>query len=195
MKKKVRVIARVVPNANGTWTVVKTNGVKSFPYFSYEDAKRSADYCNNEDSDYPEYMEVEVEDESDNTRVTPNLEGYYARMERERKAREERKRKQKEREENNRKSRKSNDKFVYVVSCYERGVSGVVYMQGETNLTKITKRYGGGFICTKETEAKVFNTKAAAQKFVDTISKCWMVNSLFRDIKVVQKRKDKMGVK
>ena len=70
-----------------------------------------------------------------------------------------------------------------------------MYLQGETNLTKITKRYGGGFITTKETEAKVFNTKAAAQKFVDTISKCWMVNSLFRDIKVVQKRKDKMGMK
>lgn len=188
---KVRVVANVVKNHNGTWSVVKSDGAKSISYPSYEDAKSVADWCNNEDSDCPEYMYVKDETP---TRVTRNLEGYYARKERERKAREERKQKQKEREEKNRKSYKSDDKFVFVVSCYERGVKGVVYMQGETNLAKITNHYGGGFITTKLEEAKVFKTRATAQKFVDALSKCWLVDSLFRDIKVVQKKKDKMRV-
>ena len=194
MIKKVRVVANVVRNHNGTWSVIKSDGSKSIYYPSYEVAKSVADWCNNEDRDFPEYTYVEVEDETP-TRVRRNLEGYYARKERERKAREERKQKQKEREEKNRKSYKSDDKFVFVVSCYERGVKGVVYMQGETNLSKITNHYGGGFITTKLEEAKVFKTRATAQKFVDELSKCWLVDSLFRDIKVVQKKKDKMGVK
>jgi hypothetical protein len=110
-------------------------------------------------------------------------------MEAEKKAREERKRKQTEREQNNRKSRKADEKYVYVVSCYERGMSGVVYLQGETNLTKITNHYGGGFITTKVKEAKIFNTKASAQKYIDTLSKCWVVNHLLKNLNVVRKDK------
>jgi hypothetical protein len=190
--KKVRVTAAITTNQYGGYRVVLSNGVFS-DYPTLEDAQRYANYKNNEDADDPEYMYVKEENYNDDREA--ELANYYARKEKEKEARERRRAERKAREESNRKSKKTDEKYVFVVSCYERGVGGVVYLQGETNLTKITKRYGGGFITTKETEAKVFNTKAAAQKFVDTISKCWMVNSLFRDIKVVQKRKDKMGMK
>ena len=189
MAKKVRVTAAITTNKYGGYRVVLSNGVYS-DYPTLQDAQRYADYKNNEDADDPEYMYVEENCNDDREKELAN---YYARKEKE--AREKRRAERKAREESNRKSKKTDEKYVFVVSCYERGVSGVVYLQGATDLTKITERYGGGFITTKEKEAKVFNTKAAAQKFADTISKCWMVNSLFRDIKVVQKRKDKMGVK
>lgn len=192
MKKKVRVTAAITTNRYGGYRVVLSNGVYS-DYPTLADAQSYANYKNNDDADDPEYMYVDVE-ENHNTDREKELANYYARQERERKAREERKRKQKEREENNRKSRKSDDKFVFVVSCILRGESGVVYLQSETDLTKITNKYGGGLITTKETEAKVFKTKAAAQKHIDRFSKCWVINSLFRSMKVVQKRKDKMGV-
>ena len=187
MKKKVRVTAAITisPIIKGGYRVVLSNGAHS-DYPTLQDAQRYADYKNSDDADDPEYMYVEVVENVSDDREKA-LANYYARKEAEKKAREERKAKQAQREADNRKSKKSDDKYVYVVSCYERGVSGVVYMQGSTDLTKITERYGGGFITTKETDAKVFQTKASAQKFIDNISKCWMVNRLFRDIKVVRK--------
>ena len=195
MKKKVRVTAAITisPIIKGGYRVVLSNGAHS-DYATLQDAQRYADYKNNEDADDPEYMYVDVEENCNDDREK-ELAYYYARKEREKEAREKRKAERKAREESNRKSKKADEKYIFVVSCYERGVSGVVYLQGATDLTKITERYGGGFITTKEAEAKVFNTKAAAQKFIDSVSKCWMVKHLFRDIKVVQKRKDKMGVK
>lgn len=189
MKKKVRVTAAITnsPILKGGYRVVLSNGAYS-DYPTLQDAQSYANYKNNEDADDPEYMYVDVE-ENYNTDREKELAYYYARKEKEKKAREERKAQQKAREDSNRKSKKTDEKYVFVVSCYERGVSGVVYLQGETDLTKITQRYGGGFITTKQTEAKVFQTKAAAQKFIDKIEKCWMVKHLFRSMKVVRKQK------
>lgn len=190
MKKKVRVTAAITnsPIIKGGYRVVLSNGVYS-DYATLQDAQRYADYKNNDDADDPEYMYVDVEENYNDNREA-ELANYYARKEMEKKAREERKAQQKAREESNRKSKKSDDKYVYVVSCYERGVGGVVYMQGSTDLTKITERYGGGFITTKEKEAKVFTTKASAQKFIDSVSKCWIVNRLFKNMNVVRKPKE-----
>ena len=187
--KKVRVTAAITANKYGGYRVVLSNGVYS-DYPTLQDAQSYANYKNNEDADDPEYMYVE-DDVHTNSESETSL-PYY---ERERMAREERKQKQEEREENNRNSKKASDKYIYVVSCNLRGESGVVYLQSETDLTKITKKYGGGLITTKETEAKAFKTKAAAQKHIDNLSKCWVTKSLFRSMNVVQKRKDKMGVK
>ena len=188
MKKKVRVTARIEQTEFG-WIVRLSNGCYSAPYPCRESAQRHVNYVNNEDADNPEYMYIDVEDESENVEKTDVWTDYYARKEAEQKAREERKQKQKAREESNRKSKKADDKFVYVVSCYERGVCGVVYLQGETNLLKITEHYNGGFITTKVKEAKVFKTKAQAQKFIDTLSKCWIVGHLLKDLNVVRKDK------
>lgn len=187
MKKKVRVTAAITTNQYGGYRVVLSNGAYS-DYPTLQDAQSYANYKNNEDADDPEYMYVDVE-ENYNTDREKELAYYYARKEKEKEAREKRKAEQKAREESNRKSKKTDEKYVFVVSCYERGVSGVVYLQGETDLTKITQRYGGGFITTKQKEAKVFQTKAAAQKFIDKIEKCWMVKHLFRSMSVVRKPK------
>ena len=189
MKKKVRVTAAITisPILKGGYRVVLSNGAYS-DYPTLQDAQSYANYKNNEDADDPEYMYVDVE-ENYNTDREKELAYYYARKEKEKEAREKRKAEQKAREESNRKSKKTDEKYVFVVSCYERGVSGVVYLQGETDLTKITQRYGGGFITTKLKEAKVFQTKAAAQKFIDKIEKCWMVKHLFRSMSVVRKPK------
>ena len=187
MKKKVRVTAAITTNQYGGYRVVLSNGAYS-DYPTLQDAQSYANYKNNEDADDPEYMYVDVE-ENYNTDREKELAYYYARKEKEKEAREKRKAEQKAREESNRKSKKTDEKYVFVVSCYERGVGGVVYLQGATDLTKITQRYGGGFITTKQKEAKVFQTKAAAQKFIDKIEKCWMVKHLFRSMKVVRKQK------
>lgn len=189
MKKKVRVHAYLTQNELGWWVVKCTDGTHSAPYPFKDDAQKHADYINNEDADDPRYMWVDEYDAEEEREKENAIRTYYARMEAEKKAREERKRKQTEREQNNRKSRKADEKYVYVVSCYERGMSGVVYLQGETNLTKITNHYGGGFITTKVKEAKIFNTKASAQKYIDTLSKCWVVNHLLKNLNVVRKDK------
>ena len=171
MKKKVRITAAITPNKWGGYRVVQTDGAYS------------ANWINNEDSDWPRYMEVEVDDTPS---IAEEVVPYYERIAKERKVREEKKRAEAEK---NRKSKKADDKYVFVVSCILRGSNYVVYLQGETNITKIGEKFGGGFITTKVKDAKVFNTKASAQKFIDGVEKCWMVNALFRSMKVVRKAK------
>ncbi len=179
---KVRVTAAITKNQFGGYRVVLSNGVYS-DYPTLQDAQRYADYKNNDDADDAEYMYVEEEVVSAQT-YQPTSEDLYERRMKESKEREEKKRIEKE---NNRKATKTDDKYVFVVSCNLRGESGVVYLQGETDLTKITYKYGGGFITNKQENAKVFQTKASAQKFIDKIEKCWMVNALLRSMKVVRK--------
>lgn len=183
VKKRVRVRASITRNSYGGYRVVLSNGVYS-DYATLEDAQRRADRVNNEDSDYPEYMTVieEVEDEESNAPAP--LVSYWERMEEAHKKRQQEKR---EAEDRNRKSRKTDEKYIFVVSCLLRGESYTMYLQGETDLTKITAKHGGGFVTTKEEEAKVFQTKASAQKFIDKLSKCWMVKATMRSMKVVRK--------
>lgn len=184
MKKKVRITAAITPNKWGGYRVVQTDGAYS-DHPTLESAQSHANWINNEDSDWPRYMEVEVDDTpsiAEENEVIP----YYERIAKERKVREEKKRAEAEK---NRKSKKADDKYVFVVSCILRGSNYVVYLQGETNITKIGEKFGGGFITTKVKDAKVFNTKASAQKFIDSVEKCWMVNALFRSMKVVRKAK------
>ena len=182
MKRKVRVTAAITKNRYGGYRVVMSNGVYC-DCTNLEDAQRHADYINNEDSDYPQYMEVDAPSYDDsNEQPTP----YYEKIDL---SRIEAEKRRKVEAENNRKAKKSDDNYVFVVSCQLKGENDVVYLQGETNLTKINEKYGGGFITSKCENAKVFNTKASAQKFIDGISNCWITKRLFRSMKVVRKSK------
>ena len=182
---KVRVTASITTNKYGGYRVVLSNGVYS-DYPTLYDAQRYANYKNNEDADDPEYMEVKNDRVVTEQTYQPTSEEVY---ERKRKECEEREAKKQKEEENNRKSKKTDDKYVFVISCLLRGEKVVVYLQSATDLTKIGEKYGGGFITTKCAKAKVFQTKASAQKHIDKLKGCWIVNHLFRSMKVVRKPK------
>lgn len=189
---KVRVHADVVSGDYGSYKVVRTDGIRSDAVcFNKEDAQRDADYINNEDSDYPEYITVPDYDE---------IEREERRRQRERERRKEKREKREKRSaeiaehkkqvrENNRNSKKTDEKYVFVVACYIRGGSYTQYLTGNTNLLK-----SGNFITRKEKEAKIFKTKASAQKYIDTITNNWMVREVLRDFRVVRKAKDEMGL-
>ena len=189
---KVRVHADVVSGEHGSYKVVRTDGIRSDAvYFNREDAQRHADYINNEDSDYPEYRIVPDYEEIEREERRRQRE-----REREREKREKREKRsaeiaeyKKQVNENNRNNKKTDKKYVFVVACYIRGGSYTQYLTGNTNLLK-----SGNFITRKEKDAKIFKTKASAQKYIDTVTNNWIVLEVFRDFRVVRKAKDKIGL-
>lgn len=176
-----RVTAAITANEYGGYRVVLSNGVFS-DYPTLEAAQRYANYKNNEDADAPEYMEVKEEGKEDEKVY---FEPYYERREKERKVREEKKRKE---EESNRKNKQVNDKYVYVISMFERGCKYTEYFKGESDLLKFTR-----FTTYRVENAKVFRTKASAQKVIDALTKNHMVNKVYKNLKVVQKKRELFG--
>lgn len=179
---KVRVTAAITKSQDGFYRVVLSNGVFS-DYSTFEDAKRYADYVNNEDADNPEYMEVA--DEIAEQTYAPTSEELYERRMKERKEREEKKRKI---EDGNRKSKKTSEKYVYVISMFERGCKNTEYFKGESDLLKFIS-----FTTTKVEKAKVYQTKASAQKVIDALTKNYMVYKVYKSLKVVQKKRELFG--
>ena len=89
---------------------------------------------------------------------------------------------------NNRKDKTKSDKYIYLISFVYRGDTCVDYIKGEFNLLKIEgNTSNSGFSTPNAKDAKVYETKAAAQKVVDSLNKCWITNKLMRNIKVVHK--------
>lgn len=189
MKVRVRGWLEKKPNSYlNLWRVRCNNGTYT-EWTTYEDAKRHCDYINNEDSD-GEYFEVP---DPPRAKTQEELDEEAWRLEcqreRERKAearRKERKRKEEERIANNRKSKRSDDKYVYVISCVQRGYTRTEYYMGDTNLLKMGN---SRFTSPNVKKSKVFKTKASAQKMVDVLSKNFLVNYAFRNLKVVRKDK------
>ena len=179
---KVRVTASITKSPCCGYRVILTNGIFG-DFATLQDAKDYADKINDDDSNNPLYIEIEDSNESE---YNGNSIPYYERIDNERKEREEKKRAI---EDSNRKSNKADDKYIFIISCYLRGERDVVYIQGETDIAKITKKYGGGFITAKAENAKTFQTKAKAQRFIDKISSSWIIDSLFRSMKVVRRKK------
>lgn len=189
---KVRLRAWVEQTKGGMWIVKYNDGSYSSPHFTKSSAQKSADWTNNEDSD-PIYFDdgrpTEEEEREIKRQRAKEAELWefrkrlaYEKAERADKRREQEKKKI----EDNRKSKRSNDKYVYVISLIERGKGGYTeYFKGETNLLKF--KY---FTTDKAEDAKVFNTKASAQKMVDTLTENRMVNALYRNLKVVQKKRE-----
>ena len=172
-------------NSFDSYRVVRADGIKIGYFGDYESAKRYADEVN--EKDYSEtHRNMPIS--RPKTKAEIRLEKEYAeqRLERARKRDEQKKRKIEE----NRKSKKADDKYVFVISCKKRDsiFTDTRYLQGETNIMKIDE-YGGGFITSDFTEAKVFTTKAAAQKYIDKLNESWVVVTWIRDLKVVQKSK------
>ena len=103
----------------------------------------------------------------------------------------ERREKEAKKIEENRKSNRSNEKYVYVISLIERGYTYTEYFKGDTNLLKME----GSFTTYEAKDAKVFQTKASAQKMVDTLTENYLVKKLYRNIKVVQKKRELFATK
>ena len=53
----------------------------------------------------------------------------------------------------------------------------------------------GGFTTYEAKNAKVFQTKASAQKMVDILTKNYLVKKLYRNLKVVQKKRELFATK
>ncbi len=180
---RIRVRAWVENCGNGMYRMRTNEGTFTMPTSDFSSVQRQVDYINNEDS---EGRYIEVEDE-------PSYEPSYhidyenqKRIEEERDKRvRERREEEQNRIENNRKSKRSNEKYVYVISMIERGFSVTEYFKGDTNLLKIKS-----FATCNEKEAKVFQTKASAQKMVDTLSNVYLVKRVYRNLKVVQKKRE-----
>lgn len=172
----------------GLWRV-RFNNHTYTEWTTYEDAKSYCDHVNNEDSE-GEYFEVPdppkpktAEELEEEERIAE------CKRERERKAnerRKERKRKEEERIANNRKSKRSDEKYVFVISCIQRGRKYTEYYLGDTDLLKMGN---SRFTSSNIKNAKVFKTKASAQKVVDILSKNFLVDYIFRNLKVVRKDK------
>ena len=54
---KVRVRAWVAPLGNGLYTIKRSDGITRGGTYTLAEAQRECDYINNEDSDYPEYID------------------------------------------------------------------------------------------------------------------------------------------
>ena len=158
----------------------KTDGSYTDPTCDLESLKRTVDWYNNEDSDghYIEVPDPSCDTEPEYMEDPEVTEARQARV-RERCAKE------KAKVEANRKDHKTSDTYVYVISCIRRNGSYTMYLTGETNLMTMKR-----FAVDNVKNAKVFNTKASAQKVVDTLSKNHIINALYRNMKVVQKKKE-----
>lgn len=174
------------------WRVKCNNGTYT-EWTTYECAKSHCDHINNEDSE-GEYFEVpdppraKTQEELDEEALQIEWQRKRERQAEER--RKERKRKEEERIENNRKNKKSDEKYVFVISMVQRGYTRTEYFEGETNLLTMK----GSFSTRKVEKAHTFTTRASAQKMVDILSKNFLVNSVFRNLKVVQKDKKIFGL-
>ena len=164
---------------------VKTNSGSISYYTNYEDAKSYANHINNEDSE-GFWFDVPSPTPTEHNYDDEMWEKSRKMYEEKAKRAAERKEKAKKKVEDNRKSKRSNDKYVYVISLIERGGNNLTeYFKGETNLLKMNK-----FTAYKETDAKVFETKASAQKMVDQLNKNFLVTKVYRNLKVVQKKRE-----
>ena len=166
---------------------VKTNSGAISYYSNYKDAMSYVNHINNEDSEgyYFDDGRPTKEEEEMKERKWQKQMARNARLEAQAKRSAERKEKEQKKVEENRKSKRSDEKYVYVISLIQRGKKYTEYFKGETNLLKMDS-----FTAYKETDAKVFNTKASAQKVVDALSKNFMVRKLYRNLKVVQKKRE-----
>ena len=172
----------------GLWRVKCNNGTYS-EWTTYECAKSHCDHINNEDRE-GEYFEVpdppRVKTQAELEEEEWIRECRRAAEEAADKRREERKRKEQERIANNRKSKRSDEKYVFVISCIQRGYNRTEYYLGDTNLLKMGS---SRFTSPNVKKAKVFKTKASAQKMVDILSRNFLVDCIFRNLKVVRKDK------
>lgn len=184
---KVRERAWVERLHDGSYRMRTNSGSVGVSSFDLESVQKSVDYINNEDSDGHYF---EVADNSSNM-----VDEEWEREEKERREKRERERKEraiiriekkKQKIENNRKSKRSNETYFYIVSMIERGSNAqTVYFSGETNLLTM-KRFTVGDV----KKSKVFNTKASAQKVVDIFENNRIIYKLYRNIKVVQKKRE-----
>ena len=172
------------------WRVKCNNGTYT-AWVPYEDAKRHCDYINNEDREGEYFYVPDKPTAEEIRRDQEEYEARRAREDAEWKRREERRKKEQQRVEANRKSKRSDDKYVYVISCIQRGHSGTEYYLGDTNLLAMGN---SRFTSAKVEKAKVFKTKASAQKIVDILSSNFLVNRVFRNFKVVRKDKKIFGL-
>ena len=176
-----------IEKSNGIYNVKTNSGAISY-YSNYEDAMSHVNYINNEDSKghyFDDGRLSEEEEELLRQERQREWEMQQARIEARTERSAERKEKEQQKVENNRKSKRSNEKYVYVISLIQRGKKYTTYFKGETNLLKMDS-----FTTYKETDAKVFQTKASAQKVVDALSKNFLVKKLYRNLKVVQKKRE-----
>ena len=187
---KVRVRAWIEKSPNGIYNVKTNSGAISY-YSNYEDAMSHVNHINNEDSKGHYFDDGRLSEEEEELlrqerrRERELQEARNARLEAQAKRSAERKEKEQQKVENNRKSKRSNEKYVYVISLIQRGKKYTTYLKGETNLLKMDS-----FTVYKETDAKVFQTKASAQKVVDALTKNFLVRKLYRNLKVVQKKRE-----
>ena len=145
---------------DGRYCVKNNSGVISY-HETYESAKTKSNFHNNEGAFRKERFNAQS------------------------KKRAERREKELKKAEDNRKAKRSNDKYVYVISLIERGSKVTQYFIGETNILKMKN-----FATNNESEAKVFNTKASAQKVVDVLTDNVFIKKLYRNLKVVQKKRE-----
>ena len=189
---RVRLKAWVESMGNGTYRVHTNQGSVTYPTYDYQSVVRQVDAINNEDSDGHYFDDGRLSEEEEKIlaemreRKLERERARNARLEAQAKRAAERKKKEQEKVENNRKSKRSNEKYVYVISLIERGARNLTeYLKGETDLLKFKN-----FTVYEAKDAKVFLTKASAQKMVDALTKNSMVNTVYRNLKVVQKKRE-----
>lgn len=189
---RVRLKAWVESMGNGTYRVHTNQGSVTYPTYDYQSVIRQVDAINNEDSEGHYFDDGRLSEEEEKIlaemreRKLERERARNARLEAQAKRSAERKKKEQKKVENNRKSKRSNDKYVYVISIIERGGGNTTeYFKGDTNLLKFKD-----FTVYEVKDAKVFITKASAQKMVDMLSKNRLINKMYRNLKVVQKKRE-----
>lgn len=189
---RVRLKAWVESMGNGTYRVHTNQGTTTYPTYDYQSVVKQVDAINNEDADPYYFDDGRLSEEEEKLlaemreREIEKARARNARLEAQAKRSIERKKKEQKKVEDNRKSKRSNDNYVYVISLIERGARNLTeYFKGDTNLIKFKD-----FTVYKVEDAKVFVTKASAQKMVDMLSKNRLITKIYRNLKVVQKKRE-----
>ena len=183
---KVRVRAWVETLPDGSYRMRTNSGCVGYSTYDLKSVQQSVDYINNEDSEGQYFYAPDEADEEAlrERRERIRKEAMYREIREERA--EVRREKERQKVAENRKSKKKSETYVYVVSMIERGSNNSTeYFSGETNLLTMSK-----FAVSSVKKAKVFNTKASAQKVVDKLTSVRLVYKLYRNIKVVQKNRE-----
>ena len=171
---------------------MKTNaGTTTNWTYDEEAVRRHIDHLNNEDGD-GHYFEVPDEPTAEDIAAANELADIRRRQEEAAwQRRQKRRKKEQQRVEANRKSKRSDDKYVFVISCVQRKYKDTLYYMGDHDLFKMGN---SRFASPKVEKAKVFTTKASAQKVVDMLEANFLVSRVFRNLKVVRKDKKIFGL-
>lgn len=180
---RVRVRAWIEQIGNDMFIMRTNEGTCTDPTTDVNSLREQVERINNYDE--PRYIEAPDYDNKEFQEWCENVERMNELYDRNQRKMRKRNEAYKAKCEANLKDNKTSDVYVYVISCMRRGSNYANYITGGTDLLTMSD-----FATTQVKFAKTFKTKASAQKMIDKLSKNYLVDVAYRNMKVVQKKKE-----